>query len=598
MLKRFLIISLLMGATIVLAACKATPTPPTATSSPATVTAPHTLPAATEVKKHTTPDIEATEVLPATPETDQVRPLAPAVGGRLAIGSNDWFSTAGTCASCHQKNIDEAGYDVSNSEYWRSTMMANAAIDPYYLSGVSIELAVHPELSEEIENTCSVCHMPMAHFSDVAVGKSSIMFGENGYLEPQHPLHTLAMDGVSCTVCHQIQSDGFGEAGSFSGGMIFDMDTPPGERSLFGPFDPDPAGGQSMAKSSGFMPQQADHLSQSEMCATCHDLYTPSIRKDGSLNEELFPEQTPYNEWEHSDYANSTSCNDCHMPEAVGEVSLSVLTPSIKHSPYSIHDYTGANLYMLDVLKNFGAELGVQASVEQFDATIARAIAQMQSRTAELSLGEGQLDGTTLSFDVLTTVLTGHKFPTGYPSRRAWLHVTVKDAAGEVIFESGAVSEDGAIQGNDNDDDPLAYEAHYDEITSPDQVQIYEPIMGGEDGNVTTTLLSVFTYLKDNRLLPDGFDKTSVPPEIVPHGAAMEDDDFIGGSDTVTYRIYTGDAQGPFIVEVELLYQSIGYRWAMNVADYDTQQAQDFSAYYNTLPNTPVQVNVQSVEVK
>jgi hypothetical protein len=49
---------------------------------------------------------------------------------------------------------------------------------------------------------------------------------------------------------------------------------------------------------------------------------------------------------------------------------------------------------------------------------------------------------------------------------------------------------------------------------------------------------------------------------------------------------------------VELLYQSISYRWAQNTSAYDTEQAQLFSAYYNTLPNLPVVVAAESVENK
>ena len=62
--------------------------------------------------------------------------------------------------------------------------------------------------------------------------------------------------------------------------------------------------------------------------------------------------------------------------------------------------------------------------------------------------------------------LTGHKFPTGYPARRTWLHVTVHDRQGRAVFESGAITEAGLIQGNDNDADPLKYEPHYDQITN------------------------------------------------------------------------------------------------------------------------------------
>ena len=103
-------------------------------------------------------------------------------------------------------------------------------------------------------------------------------------------------------------------------------------------------------------------------------------------------------------------------------------------------------------------------------------------------------------------------------------------------------------------------------------------------------------YVKDNRLLPAGFDKAAVTSDIAPQGNAVADDDFLGGTDTVTYRIETGNAGGPFAVEVELLYQSISYRWARNVGTYDTEQAQAFAAYYNSLPNLPVLVAAGSVE--
>jgi hypothetical protein len=59
-----------------------------------------------------------------------------------------------------------------------------------------------------------------------------------------------------------------------------------------------------------------------------------------------------------------------------------------------------------------------------------------------------------ISFEVLVENLAGHKLPTAYPSRRAWLHVTVRDASGRAVFESGAVRPDGSIVGNDADADP------------------------------------------------------------------------------------------------------------------------------------------------
>ncbi len=63
------------------------------------------------------------------------------------------------------------------------------------------------------------------------------------------------------------------------------------------------------------------------------------------------------------------------------------------------------------------------------------------------------------------------------------------DAAGAIVFESGAVGPDGAIVGNDNDADGSLYEIHYDTINRADQVQIYEAILSAVDGRVTTSVL-------------------------------------------------------------------------------------------------------------
>jgi hypothetical protein len=82
------------------------------------------------------------------------------------------------------------------------------------------------------------------------------------------------------------------------------------------------------------------------------------------------------------------------------------------------------------------------------------------------------------------------------------------------VFESGAVDARGAIAGNDQDDDPLRYEPHYDEIDSAGEVQIYESVMADSSGAPTTGLLRGIAFVKDNRLLPDGFDKGAAGGDI------------------------------------------------------------------------------------
>jgi len=193
--------------------------------------------------------------------------------------------------------------------------------------------------------------------------------------------------------------------------------------------------------------------------------------------------------------------------------------------------------------------------------------------------------GARIEFAVTATNKAGHKLPTAYPARRVWLHVTVKDSRGTVLFESGAPRPDGSITGNDNDSDGLTFEPHYTRITSADQVQIYESIMGDFAGRPTTGLLFGTHYLKDNRLLPKGFDKSTASDDVKVIGAAATDADFNAGSDTVTYSVAAPNGSGPLNVTAELYYEAIGFRWAQNLRAYDAPEPKRFVGYFEQAAN-------------
>ncbi len=104
-------------------------------------------------------------------------------------------------------------------------------------------------------------------------------------------------------------------------------------------------------------------------------------------------------------------------------------------------------------------------------------------------------------------------------------------------------------------------------------------------------------YIKNNRLLPNGFDKATAWDDIAVIGAALADEDFTGGGDRVQYSIDVGDAEGPFTVEAELMYLSIGYNWAEKLRGYEDAEAQQFLSFYDSVPNTPVQVAAATAQV-
>ena len=61
---------------------------------------------------------------------------------------------------------------------------------------------------------------------------------------------------------------------------------------------------------------------------------------------------------------------------------------------------------------------------------------------------------------------------------------------------------------------------------------------------------------------------------------ALADADFTGGGDRVRYVAEVPRATGPFTIEVSLVYQPIGYRWAQNLSARRSMESERFVGYY------------------
>jgi cytochrome c551/c552 len=495
--------------------------------------------------------------------------------------TKELFQTSDRCFACHNGLSTSAGEDISIGFDWRPTMMANSARDPYWQAAVRRETIDHPESKAVIEDECSKCHMPMARFQSKFEGHEGEAFSHLNF-DSDERMDKLAQDGVSCSMCHQIAKDKLGTRESLVGEFVVDTTRSEGEREEYGPFKIDDGENRIMRTSSGgYRPTEGEHIRQSELCATCHTLITAALGPGGQKIGEL-PEQMPYQEWLASDFREKQSCQNCHMPVVEEPVRITNTLGKFREG-MSRHVFLGGNFFMLRVLNKYRADLGVTALPEEFESAATRTINHLQSRTAQISIDRVNAGAGRLQAEISVQNLSGHKFPTAYPSRRAWLHVTVKDRDNRVIFESGALNPNGSIEGNDNDADPTRFEPHYTEIGNRDEVQIYEDIMVGANNMVTTGLLTAVRFIKDNRLLPKGFNKRTVDQEIAPQGGAADDEDFTGGGDTIRYSVPLGNAQGPYQVEAELWFQPISYRWANNLNPYDAMEPQRFSRYYNAM---------------
>lgn len=486
------------------------------------------------------------------------------------------FRTADACTDCHDGLSTPAGDDYSFGAVWRSSMMANAARDPYWHAAVRREVTDHPADATAIEDECSTCHMPMAHVAMSASGGKTPVFANVAALST--PAGGHAADGVSCTVCHQIRADNLGRPESFTGAFTIDG-AEAGTRRAFGPYRVMHGPARMMWFASGFVPYAATHIQSSEVCGTCHTVYRHPTGPAGERLGQL-PEQTPYLEWLHSRYRSERSCQSCHMEEVAGIVPISNMMGH-RHAEVSRHDFRGGNVFMLRLLAAHRDALAVNATPRALEEAQAGTVAQLQAHTAMVEIVEARADRDRVAILVAVANLAGHKLPTAYPSRRAWLHVTVRAADGSVAFESGKPLSKGNIEGNDNDADAARFEPHYQQIERADQVQIYESVIGDRRDAPTTGLVSAVKYLKDNRLLPEGFDKSTAPADVAVRGRAAADRDFGAGGDCVRYAARVGRSRGPYRVEAELRYQTIGYRWAENLRGYDQAEAKRFVAMYD-----------------
>jgi hypothetical protein len=489
--------------------------------------------------------------------------------------ANTLFATADGCALCHnaatrsQALRNAAGEDISPYTTWQSTMMASSFIDPFWRAQVAREMAASDGREQAVVDLCTRCHEPMLHHSQVRLGdpiSSPFAVADNA----------LARDGVSCTVCHQVTAEGLGSEARFEGHIAVQPD-----RLIYGPYaDPQ---ARPMYMHTRFTATHGAHIQDASHCGTCHTLRT-------GPNEHLFAEQTVYLEWSNSAFAGeqetpATTCQSCHMPSQ-GSTRIAH-NPGGRDFPFlserpevRAHEFVGGNTFMLDLIDQHADSLRPSSSGETRDETHEAARAQLKHATATIEITGVEAGGSELSFTVTVRNLTGHKFPAGFPSRRAWLHVQVLEAD-EVIFESGAMDEAGRIVGL-----PDGTQPHHAVITQPTQVQIYELVAADESGEATTLLTRMHDPAKDNRLLPVGWRADGPHAETTQPIGIGDDPDFQGGSDATQFRLALPPtiALDDITIGARLLYQTVPPTWVDPLRAVDAEAARQFVAMVDSTP--------------
>jgi len=500
------------------------------------------------------------------------------IQGELPTATNSLFAGSGVCQQCHAKQVDAAGKSVSIVNDWRSTMMANAAHEPFWRAKVSHEGFVNPGHKAELENVCTRCHAPTgnenAHYN-----------GQTLYSIADMETDPLALDGVQCTVCHQIPENSLGR---FSGTFLIGTN-----KIIWGPYTNPFA--NPMINRTGYTPVYSKHIADSRICGSCHTLITNSVDNDGEPTGNKFVEQSLYQEWENSTYsaeAEKKICQDCHMPATDDPVAITSMPSDLApRAPFFKHHFQGANVFMGRILKSHSGELGLTATDVQFDSTIARNFRSLQQKALDVQLDISKRTIDTLFVDFSLHNKSGHKLPGGFPSRRMFVELTVTNGANEVLFHSGAMDANSQLV-----DEDTTYEPHYNLINKDNKVQIYELVMGDVNHKVTTVLERANFAMKDNRIPPDGFKINHFAYDTVPIvGAALADTDFNKknsvegtGTDVIHYHIPISGSTSTLTVDAKVYYQTVSSKWLEHMFSYSSAEIDRFKSYYAAADKTPV----------
>ena len=473
-----------------------------------------------------------------------------------AAGAEISFPAASSCALCHSKipdPADERGGSIAPFALWSGSMMAHSSRDPFWKAKVREEAALTPAASAVIEDKCLRCHAPTQQYLLRGAGSGMALRD----LRPDG-------EGVTCTVCHQISAARLGTPASFTGGFQINADN-----EIYGPHEKPFA--MPMQHHTGLTPVESKHVLESSLCGSCHTVITPTLAADGRVTGELI-EQAPYLEWLASDFPKAgVTCQKCHMPplrDASGATAAQYIAhmppgrwfpPTQPRKPFGQHFFAGANTAMLTLLAGIEPE-----NAPALQRTAQRALESLRSSVSLAASGVVQRGRLVVTVDVRN--LTGHKLPTGFPSRRIWLHLQAFSDRGTTLFESGAWdARSGTLTG------AVERQPHRSVISRPEEVMIYQAATQDAEGRPTTSLLRAAAYVKDNRILPNGFDQ-SRGAQIGPVGVDG-DPGFRPGSHQVRYEIALPPGVAPGRIRVEAVYQSINPAYLGKTPEFNSLAA-------------------------
>ncbi|SEG52316.1 Tetratricopeptide (TPR) repeat [Bryocella elongata] len=339
------------------------------------------------------------------------------------------FPTAQYCGHCHQEAHAE----------WRQSVHSNSNRVPYYLRNVNL-LAAEKGIAST--RHCEGCHDPIALVS--------------GSLTDKAPrTRPYDQDGVTCMVCHSIQSVNTRGTGSYVMGTPAVLVDEAGKPITHAVSDADILAHLDRHSAAVMKPL----YKTSEFCSACHKAALPKTLNDYKWLRAI----SLYDEWQNASFSKESplpfyrkdvvsTCQTCHMKRA----DLGTLPDyGAKNHQLASHRWAAANMLIPQIYKyNDQADAVVKFLKDQVvnvdifavePETPAEGqpelIAPLGKNAFNLNAGQRVLVDV-----VIQNKGTAHSLvPEQRDMYEMYVDFTVKDATGKILYENGALQPDNEL---------------------------------------------------------------------------------------------------------------------------------------------------------
>ncbi|MGA7158621.1 MAG: tetratricopeptide repeat protein [Acidobacteriaceae bacterium] len=355
--------------------------------------------------------------------------------GNAAVQGNDFlqpsaFPTAAYCGHCHTEAYHQ----------WRQALHSNSFRSPFYRH--SVNLLIH-EKGAPFARHCDSCHNPIGVVS--------------GSLNPNATGdRSFDNDGVTCMVCHSIQSiSNRSGNGSYVIGVPAVLVDADGNRIPGIPSDKEILANLDRHSRAVMQP----FYRSAEFCLVCHKANLPVMLD----NYKWIRAFDTYDEWQASKFshqnplvfyqADFASCQNCHMKRA----PLTMQDPGAKNGTFASHSWAAGNT---GVPFYYGFTEQLQKTIDflhannylNVDIFGLKASANTPTDDDPLIAPLGATSFRIAPRDTLQLYVViqnkniGHSLiPEVRDLFEAWVSLTVTDATGHTLYQSGFLRPDGTI---------------------------------------------------------------------------------------------------------------------------------------------------------